>query len=338
MPKEKFTFVNYGGSYQLDIQQAEDLRALENLDEPFWMATSAPLHQLKCDKKFLSYLDENKNQRILSTDIKRASQWILDRLSDYTFINDKNDSIKISQIDQTDEAGKKIAATIKVILKVKTKSESSVLTLAEVCEEIAQLDMGERSGDGIMGPDSTPEKFKGFITDIISTLGGVDDTNGVKGVNAGMLTSFNEKSKALINWHTHEKETIRVPEILPLDEKTANAHNKMLELKVLFDDYFLLCRTYSLNELLEREHPPFVCPDDVFESPEKLKTYMLAAPLAKPTLPDILDLTKPLNPQYIDKIYDFIDTVVMSVIPDFNYETLTEKQWIKIKNYFLPYE
>ena len=74
--KRTFTFVNYGGSYQLRIDDAEDLRHLDNLDDPFWMATSAPTDQMICDSGALEFLDSSGNGRIISGELRQARQWL----------------------------------------------------------------------------------------------------------------------------------------------------------------------------------------------------------------------------------------------------------------------
>ncbi len=79
--KSKFRFVNYSGTYQLRLETADDLAAIPLLDEPLWMATSAPTHQLRCDPKLLKFLDEDGDGRILSGDIRRACDWMTKRLA-----------------------------------------------------------------------------------------------------------------------------------------------------------------------------------------------------------------------------------------------------------------
>jgi len=78
--KPGFVFENYGGSYQLRIRTAEDLAALEELDEPFWMATSAPVDQLTCDPVLLRRLDRDGNGRIQSWELRQGARWLLHML------------------------------------------------------------------------------------------------------------------------------------------------------------------------------------------------------------------------------------------------------------------
>ena len=47
-------FKNYGNSYQLRIQDAQDLEKIQVLDEAHWAATSVPINSLNCDSAFTS--------------------------------------------------------------------------------------------------------------------------------------------------------------------------------------------------------------------------------------------------------------------------------------------
>jgi len=50
----KLIFKNYGGSYQLRIQNAQDLEKIHALDDARWAATSVPINSLNCDYAFIS--------------------------------------------------------------------------------------------------------------------------------------------------------------------------------------------------------------------------------------------------------------------------------------------
>jgi len=47
-------FKNYGGSYQLRIQDVQDLEKVQGLDETHWAATSVPIDSLNCDRVLAS--------------------------------------------------------------------------------------------------------------------------------------------------------------------------------------------------------------------------------------------------------------------------------------------
>ena len=96
---KKFTFVNYGGSYQLRIERAEDLRHLDELDEPFWMATSAPIHPLRCDAVALDLLDANRNGRIISREIRRTQRWLFRVLRNLDGVTERRDVLRLADVN-----------------------------------------------------------------------------------------------------------------------------------------------------------------------------------------------------------------------------------------------
>lgn len=80
----RFIFKNYGGSYQLRIENAEDLEKIQALDEALWAATSIPIDSFNCDRKFTSYVDTDQNGRIRTDELRAAQAWLFRMLKDYS--------------------------------------------------------------------------------------------------------------------------------------------------------------------------------------------------------------------------------------------------------------
>jgi len=76
-------FKNYGGSYQLRIQDVQDLEKVQSLDDPHWAATSVPIDRLNCDRVLTSYVDTDKNGRIRTDEVKAALVWLFRFLPQY---------------------------------------------------------------------------------------------------------------------------------------------------------------------------------------------------------------------------------------------------------------
>lgn len=62
--KSRLTFKNFGGIYQLQVQDAADLSQIQTLEPARWAATSAPVGDLRCDPVVLALLDPAKKGRI----------------------------------------------------------------------------------------------------------------------------------------------------------------------------------------------------------------------------------------------------------------------------------
>ena len=129
--KNNFALVNYGGSYQLDITYAKDLEALRLMDEVFWMATSAPTFSLNCSPDLISVLDKNKNDRILSSDVRDAALLLLDSLKNHESINKRSTTLRVSDFSDSDQA-LKLKAAAKEILSNLGKKETDELTLGDI--------------------------------------------------------------------------------------------------------------------------------------------------------------------------------------------------------------
>jgi hypothetical protein len=65
----KSSFENLGSSLHLKIQNYTDLKAILELDEALWIATTAPVSTLKIDTDFLNFLDTDGDQRIRAEEI-----------------------------------------------------------------------------------------------------------------------------------------------------------------------------------------------------------------------------------------------------------------------------
>ena len=59
-------FHKVGKTFQLRIESPDDLRAILELDESLWMATSAPVAAFRCDPVFLTMVDTDANGFIVT--------------------------------------------------------------------------------------------------------------------------------------------------------------------------------------------------------------------------------------------------------------------------------
>ena len=115
--KRKFTFENYGGTIQLRLRKAQDLEAVDELDDPFWMATSAPLHQLRCDPVLLERLDGDGNGRIKSDDIRAAKKWLFHRLKNLDDVTRKKKHLALDALDDENSEGGDLLTTARRVLE-----------------------------------------------------------------------------------------------------------------------------------------------------------------------------------------------------------------------------
>ena len=109
-------FKNYGGSYQLKIQDAQDLEKVQAFDEVYWAATSIPISSLNCDYAFASYVDTDKNGRIRPDEFKAAQSWLFHFLANRSRLPQGTDILSLSDIDTTHPEGQRLRAVAELIL------------------------------------------------------------------------------------------------------------------------------------------------------------------------------------------------------------------------------
>ena len=106
--KNPMKFKRIGRSYHLQIETAEDLDRVFELDEAHWVATGAPVEALSCDPVFLSHVDSDRNGRILCYEMKDAIRWLNGVLHDRRGVTDRLTSLRLDAVNTGSEDGKRI--------------------------------------------------------------------------------------------------------------------------------------------------------------------------------------------------------------------------------------
>ena len=103
-------FRKYGRSYQLRIQDAQDLEKIQVLDEVHWACTSITTDSLNCDDAFISYVDTDKNGRIRPGELKAAQSWLFRILADRSRLVERSDVLRLNDIDMHHDEGQNLRA------------------------------------------------------------------------------------------------------------------------------------------------------------------------------------------------------------------------------------
>jgi len=202
----KFIFRNYGGSYQLRIQTPEDLKKVLVLPDSLWAATSIPVEILNCDKKFLIYLDTDKNGRIRTDEMRQAISWILKVIKNHSCILDGTDTLSLKDINRDIPEGEKLYTTAKRILTNLNLEDKEIINLSQVRDLQKIMAGSATNGDGIITPDATEEKeVSEFIKDVMDTVGTVMDASGKLGIGEEQLNLFLQEAKDYLNWISEKK-------------------------------------------------------------------------------------------------------------------------------------
>lgn len=328
-------FQKLGGKYQLLIDKPEDLKFVTELDEAHWIATGAPVDSFTCDKKFLQYLDSDNNGRIRTDELKCALKWLFSVLNDISVLEEKTPVLNIDLINTENEIGNQIKSAAKRILVNLKADDKEIITLEQARSNQEILSSGKCNGDGVIPLDSlTNEKNSKLVSDIMATVGSVNDASGKKGINAELLDKFLAEAKAYIEWYDRgslKKDEKSTPVMIRGNE-TVPAYNAIKAVRSKIDEYFTYCKMLRIDGVIEqRFHPNEKLINELdMNNPEAMNSYINSAPLAKPENSLILKFDATINPAFEKEIQNF----KKSVLKKSNQKQLSLQEWEDIKTEF----
>ncbi|MCP4643066.1 MAG: hypothetical protein GY851_21650 [bacterium] len=335
----RFFFENYGGSYQLRLQSGADLAALAELDEPFWMATSAPVNQLASDPVVLARLDRDGNGRIHSGDIRYAARWLLRMLRDLDGVTKRSGVLVLETLNDTDEEAQRLIETARRVLHNLGESGADAVSLDHVRDRARIFARGVHNGDGVIPVESVPEEdgLRAFVEDIAATMGSADDINGAPGVTQESLTGFLDNAKAFLAWRERADDGSDAG-LMPFGADTADRYTAFTDLAPRIDAYFLQCDVVHLNRSLGREVEAAAWPAQTFDTESVAQDYLENAPLARPRAEGVLPLREGVNPHYAHALTVLAEGILPVLAgPEFDRRQLTHAQWISAKAAFTPF-
>lgn len=341
-PKASFKFINYSGTYMLRLQTAHDLQALQLLDEPFWIATSAPIHHLRCDQKFLDFLDADHDGRILSRDIRRAHAWLIERLENLDHVVAASETLHLAHLKQDHPPAQALATAAKRILSNLDTSDTETISLSQVRDHQSYRAKGFHNGDGVIpaGAIEDDEPLKQFVTDIVATMGASTDLNGNPGVAEADLDAFLKNANDLLAWrHRSEAAGDDGTSLFPLGDETAAGYETLTAIREPIERFFRLCRLRRMNDMLERQTPVPPSPVDIQAEPEAIEDALRQAPLAQPNPEEELHLEGAINPFYRDIFLRFVNEVARRICgEEWPGASLSVAEWRQINQAFAAYE
>ncbi|MGX8713289.1 MAG: hypothetical protein ACSW8I_06355 [bacterium] len=132
----EWKYTTVGGVTRVNIETADDIAHLDELDQKLWTVLSCPVKGLEFDEKTLVMLDADKDGRIRVNEVVAASQWLTKVLKEMSYLLDEKDAITFAQVkDDTDE-GKKVLESARLILG-SLGLEKEEISLADVAEYMA---------------------------------------------------------------------------------------------------------------------------------------------------------------------------------------------------------
>ena len=322
----KWSFANVGGTPRVKITTGEDIAHLAELDPKLWTVLSCPVKGLEISDKSLGYVDVDGDGKIRINDIVATSQWLTGVLKDKNLILAGSDSVDLEQVNQENEAGRKLYLSAKQVL-VNLGKEGNVVTLADIADVAAIFAKTRFNGDGVIIEASADDADeKAAVAAAVQTQGGVVDRSGEMGVDAAKIEAFYADLAAYAAWNDA---VVEAP--FGADTDAAIAAYNALDAKV--KDFFMRSKlaafspdsTSSLD--VQTAHISAISAENLIGKTEEIASY----PLARVTGKAEIDLNEPVNPAWAAQ-FETLKSVAMK-----GKMVLTEEDWNAIGAKFAAY-
>lgn len=329
-------FHRLGGLDQVTLQTSEELLHLDQLDPKLWVALSCPADSLQFDSRTLQLIDADKDGRVRVMEVVNAVQWTAERLKDITVLVQRRQDLPLARVREDTEEGRLIRAAAHLVLKSQNKERADTLTREDVENAMGKAAQTTFNGDGIITAASEFDSdIRRFITDIVNTLGGVQDASGDQGANQELARQFVDQVQAYSDWRD---ELHAAASAFPLGEATPDAFALYQKLAAKIDDYFVRCQLASFDphagDVLNAPDCMFINLAGQTLSPDS--SDVAALPLAHIASEQPLPLGKGLNPAWRKDMSQFQDQVLTPLLGE--HDNLPFEDWQRLKNLFAPYK
>ncbi len=335
-----YRFQRFGKAYHLKIESAADLFRIVELDEAFWVATTAPIVTINADAVFLRSLDSDRDGRVRAAELITAIRWLAATLENRDNIDRGSAEIRLADVAAGSEDGRKIRASIQKMLQETGDDENRAVSLSEVRRIIEREKEAEFSDAGIILPETVSNpKISTFMADILATVGGVAHPSGKKGIDAKQLEIFLEEARAYLNWITQtELPDERESRIRPHEEASARAYKLFSALAPKIDHYFALCDAAHLDpEIVNQVKMNEMQLKEIdYTNTQAVEKFLRDAPLALPRADRVLDFKNTINPFYADTLEKFRVEALPQVFQK-TLDALSRADWETFKKELGPY-
>ncbi len=343
MAMSKFmTFKRYGRTYQLRIRDAGDLAGVLELDEAHWVATGAPTATINCDATFLDLLDTDNNGRLMCFELRDAIEWAGANLRDTAGLTEGAATLRLDAINTDEPDGQAVHAAARKILDRLGLPDAQEVTLEQVRRIKKQVEATPVSEAGVVLPAASDDpEVRGFIADIIRTVGGAPHPSGEHGVNEAEFEEFVEAARGYLDWLAQSD----IPpgqdatEIMPLGERTGEAFELFAGLRGKVDQYFAQCEAVAFDA---RAAGRVGISDEEFgqldlTDPDAIEGFIRRAPLAKPKPERMLPFEEEINPSYGPQLAR-LRTEVIAPAMGGPAAMISYDQWRQVKGFLAAHE
>ena len=335
-------FRQYGKTFQLRIESADDLSAALKLDESLWVATSAPTDVFRCDPGFIAMLDPDGSGRIHTDEMKAAIRWLLAALSDRSQLQKRTNHVPLAAIDQSTPEGAEVHKSAVYVLETLGNADGDSIALKQVRRFLSKLKEQPLNGDGVLVPSASDDpQTAALIEDVIATVGGASDASGIEGITGDKLAQFREEVDACVAWRARGTAAGEAGDIVvrPFGDRTEGMHALISRHADRIDHFFALCRAVRFDtRMAARVGGPESALDSLdLSQPDDVTSGLQRSPLATPNRDERLPLgEEALNPLYAEWVNQLKVDVLVPVLGDVG-DSLHVGQWQQVKQALQPY-
>jgi hypothetical protein len=328
-------FFRAGGSDQVALETADDLRHLRELDPTLWVALACPVQGLEFDERTLMLMDSDGDGRIRTPEVLSAVEWTCAQLVDPAVLYRGGDLALASITDATDE-GRRLRASAQEILRSLGKADATHISVADTLDKAKVFAQSRFNGDGVVSLDIIDDATLRRVAEtVIATVGAVTDRSGRAGVSQQTLNTFFAACEDYTAWYARAAQD--APAVLPLGDATVPAFAALQAVRAKVEDFFARCRVSAFDArataALNRDEAAYTALAS--------RTFTATAadvvdfPLAQVAPGRALPLGGALNPAWAVPMAAFVAQVVQPVLGA--REMLTEEEWQGLVAHFAPY-
>ena len=328
-----------GGIFQAELNTVEDLKQLNTLDPKLWVALSCPVNDLEIDRRTLSLIDFDADERVRIEEMLTAVNWTMTRLAQPESLF-KGGDLPLAAINHSDPEGEKLLASAKQILANMGAADATHISVEQAANTDKIYGQSRLNGDGVIAKDATDDvTVQQLIGEIIECLGAEIDRSGEPGITRTKLDAFFSELSTYEAWWTQgEIDSSKGDDIFPLGDATPDAFTHFIAVERKVDDFFARCQ---LAEFDIRAQDPLnrdvaLYKQIAAEDFSKKRDDIEQLPLAKVSPGSSMSVISGINPEWKVRMQALCEKVIrpLGIGPG---DSLEIEEWQQVKARFAAY-
>ena len=318
-------FFRAGGSDQVALETADDLRNLRQLDQKLWVALACPVKGLEMDERTLALMDADGDGRIRAPEMLDAVEWACTLLKDPAALYAGGD-LPLAAINTATEEGARVHASATEVLRSLGKHDALYITVEDTTMREMIFSRTRFNGDGVVPVDIVEhESSRAVAAEIIAQIGPTTDRGGEPGITQASLDEFFAECTAYDAWWQRAESDAAT--LLPLGDRTAVAFSAVQGVRAKVEDYFARCRLAAFDArataALNRQEADYLAL--AVQRLESSSAEVADFPLARVEAGRALPLVDGVNPAWAGAMATFRLEVVTPILGE--RAVLTEAEW-----------